>query len=452
MIAATAVVGGTGVPVAAAGGLAAADRAVTPPSRVSTRGVERSTLDSRLRVVTETMPDVRSVAVAFWVDVGSRDEPAALSGATHFLEHLLFKGTPSRTAVEIAEAVESVGGEMNAFTSREYTAYYIRIVDECLGLALDVLSDILWSPALRPAEVDSERQVILEEIRMRDDTPDDLVHDVFSEALLPGPLGREVVGTPEIITGMARDDIAEYHAEHYVAGNVVVAVAGNATHQQIVDGVSARFAGRDGVAARTREPVSQPAERMRVIPRQTEQAHVVLGMRALPRDDDDRYALSVLNQALGGGMSSRLFQEIREKRGLAYSVYCYRQGYEETGMLAAYAGTAPTQAREVVKLLHTEFDRLVEDGGITDEELANAKGAIKGSQALSLESPAARMNRIGRLELTLGEVASVDEIISRVDAVTPDDLGRVIGRVLADQPRTLVAIGPFDEGETLSPG
>lgn len=418
-------------------------------NRTGGPGVERTTLDPGVRVVTETMPDVRSVAVGFWVDVGSRDEPDRMAGATHVLEHLLFKGTPTRSAQEIAESVESVGGEMNAFTTREYTAYYVRVVDDCLDLALDVLSDILWSPALRPDEIESERQVILEEIRMRDDTPDDLVHDLFAAALLPGPLGREVIGSPEVISAMGRDDIAAYHGEHYVGGNVVVAVAGNATHERVTEGVTSRFAGRGGVADRSRVKVTGDPTSLHVFPRQTEQAHVVIGLRALARDDDDRYALSVLNQGLGGGMSSRLFQEIREKRGLAYSVYSYRHGFEETGMLAAYVGTAPHQALDVVKLLHAEFDRLVEDGGLGDEELDRAKGAIKGSLALSNESPGARMNRIGRSEITLGEVPTVDDLIARVDAVGPADVARVVQRVFG-QERTLVAVGPFDDGETLA--
>ena len=409
-------------------------------------GIQRRTLEHGLRVVTETMPDVRSVAVGFWVDVGSRDEPDPLSGATHFLEHLLFKGTPRRTAQEIAEAVESVGGEMNAFTTHEYTAYYVRVLDECLDLALDILSDIVWSPALRPAEVDSERQVILEEIRMRDDTPEDLVHDLLGGAMYPGhPLGREVLGTPKTIEAAQRDEIAAYHAERYLAGNIVVAAAGNLSHDDVVDGVAARFAGKPGRRDNGREPVSGSPKPLEVISRPTEQAHVMMAVPALSRHDPDRYALSVLNQALGGGISSRLFQEIREKRGLAYSVYSYRSLFEETGYLATYVGTAPSQARQVVDLVGEQFDRLVRDGGITTAELERAKGSLRGGMALSQESPNARMHRIGRAELTLGEVPSVDELVARVEAVTADDVARVVERVLADAPRTIAAVGPFDD-------
>jgi predicted Zn-dependent peptidase len=409
-------------------------------------GPEKTVLDSGLRVVTEAMPHMRSVAVGFWVDVGSRDEPDALSGATHFLEHLLFKGTAERTAQEIAEAVEAVGGEMNAFTAHEYTAYYIRVVDESLDLALDILSDILWRPALRPDEVETEREVILEEIRMRDDNPEELVHDLFGTVMFPAStLGREVTGTPETIAAMSRDGIAGYHDRHYAAGSVVVAAAGNVDHARLSEGVDRRFAGRPGGVERPRSPVETEAESRLVHNRPVEQAHVCLGVRGFSRDDPDRYALSVLNQALGGGMASRLFQEVREKRGLAYSVYSWRQGYQDTGVFGAYAGTAPHQARDVVKIMHDELDRLVADGGLPDDEVERAKGAIRGGMALSFESAGARMNRIGRAEIGLGEVPSVDDVLAYVEAVTPDDVTRVVQRTLVDANRTLAVVGPFDE-------
>ncbi len=393
------------------------------------------------------MPSVRSVAIGFWADVGSRDELDEIAGATHFLEHLLFKGTDTRSAREIAEGIEGRGGDMNAFTARECTSYFVRVVDDELELALDVLSDIVWAPALRADELEAERQVILEEIRMRDDTPDDLVHDVFARALFSGPLGRDVIGDPETVASMTRDDVAAYHHDRYVAENIVVAVSGNVEHPVVVDGVDRRFAGRSETAPPSRVLSEGPAETVSVLRRSTEQAHVIVGVPALARDDDDRYALTVLNQALGGGMSSRLFQEIREKRGLAYSVYSYRQSYQETGLFGAYAGTAPHQAHDVVKLIDGEFDRIVADRGLGDDELDRAKNAIKGGLALSLESPAARMNRIGRSEISLGEVLTIDELIEKVDAVTPDDITRVVDRVLVDTPRTITAVGPFEEGE-----
>jgi predicted Zn-dependent peptidase len=390
------------------------------------------------------MPELRSAAVGFWVGSGSRDESPQLRGASHFLEHLLFKGTEDRSARSIAEAVESVGGEMNAFTTQEYTAFYVRVPDDHLRLAMEVLSDITWNPAFRVDEVESERQVILEEIRMRDDTPDDLVHELFGEALFPGhPLGLEVLGSHESIEAMAADGIARYHHAHYKPGNVVVAAAGNLGHEDVV-----RLAEKGLPTAAGPRPERligglRHPETVRVLRRATEQAHIVLGVRALSRVDPDRWALSVLNQALGGGMSSRLFQEIRERRGLAYSVFSYRTGFEETGALAVYAGTSPSHAHEVLAVLHGELDRLAADG-LDEAELAAAKGHLKGSMALGLESSSSRMHRVGRTELVLDEVPTLDELVAQIDAVTIDDVARVIRRVVIDEPRVLAVVGPFD--------
>ena len=407
--------------------------------------VGRTRLDNGIRVVTEAMPELRSVAVGFWAGTGSRDEPEVLAGASHFLEHLLFKGTPTRSAQDIAEAVEAVGGEMNAFTTKEYTAYYIRILDESLELALELLSDVVWSPAFRPDEVDCERQVILEEIRMHEDTPDELVHSLFAEALFPDlTIGREVLGKDETIEAMARDDIAGFHSEHYKSGNIVVAAAGNVSHDEVVEAVASRFAGSRGERERRELSDYRPVGAVRVLTRPTEQAHLVLGMTGLSRSDPDRYALSVLNHVIGGGMSSRLFQEVRERRGLAYSVYSYRAAFEDTGMFAVYAGTAPSRAKAVLDIVNGELDRLVEERRVDPGELERAKGHFKGQLALSLEGSSARMERLGRSELTSGEVLGVDELVARIDAVTPDDVARVIDRVLAGAPRVLAAVGPLD--------
>ena len=409
-------------------------------------GIRRTRLDSGLRVVTEHLPGLRSAAVGFWVGTGSRDEPETIAGASHFLEHLLFKGSATRHAADIAEAVESCGGDMNAFTGQEVTAYYVRVPDRHLDLALDILSDIVWSPALRTEEVESERQVILEEIRMRDDTPDDLVHDVFSGALFPEhPLGREVSGSQETITAVTREQIAEYHANHYRPSNIVVAVAGNVDHDHVVKAVDAAVAVSAGERPQRVNGADggSPDEFVRV-DRPLEQSHVVLGARALRRDDPDRFALAVVDQVLGGGMSSRLFQEVREKRGLAYSVFSYRSAFEETGALAVYCATAPERVEETLSVVRGELDRLVADGGISERELAGAKGHLTGSLALSLESSSSRMHRIGRAELTMGEVPSLDWVVEQVEAVTADDVGRVIERVLGGGDRTLALVGPPD--------
>jgi predicted Zn-dependent peptidase len=409
--------------------------------------IERTRLPTGLRVLTESMPELRSVAIGFWVGTGAVDEPDELLGASHFLEHLLFKGTETRSASEIAHAIESVGGDMNAFTTQEYTAFYVRVPDDHLEVAADMLSSVVWSPAFRTDEVDSERQVILEEIRMRDDTPDDIVHELFAEALYPKhPLGRSVLGTRDTITAASRDAIAEYHARHYRPSNVVVAAAGNLEHQHVVELITAGVGAEDGARPPRIDPSFAPPELVVSERRPTEQAHLVLGVRALARDDPDRYALSVVNQAFGGGMSSRLFQEVREKRGLAYSVYSYRVAFDGTGAIGIYTGTSPERAHETLAVVRGELDRLVADG-LPEHELAAAKGHLKGSTALALETSSSRMHRLGRSELTTDEVPSVDALVAEIEAITVEDANRVIQRVFAGTPRVLACVGPFDPDE-----
>ncbi|HEX7275751.1 MAG TPA: pitrilysin family protein, partial [Acidimicrobiales bacterium] len=294
-------------------------------------------LDNGLQVVTEAMPDSHSVTLGFWVDAGSRDETPVEAGASHFLEHLLFKGTDTRSAKDIAESIEAVGGDMNAFTTKEYTAYYTRLLDEDVELGLDILCDIMDSPAFRGEEVDAERQVILEEINMNEDEPSDLVHELFHQTLYPDhPLGREVLGERSTITAMTPEQIRSYFDTRYRPPKMVLAAAGNVDHDTVAAGVARRFGGRPGDAPARVVPGLAPARRVGVVRRSTEQAHIIVGMRSITRDDDDRYALAVLNQVVGGGMSSRLFQEVREKRGLVYSVYSYRAAYLETGAFAIY--------------------------------------------------------------------------------------------------------------------
>ncbi|MBV9039418.1 MAG: insulinase family protein [Acidimicrobiia bacterium] len=406
--------------------------------------IHGSTLGNGIRLVTERMPDVRSVALGFWVDVGSRDESPEMAGVSHFLEHLLFKGTEQRSARQIAEAIEAVGGEMNAFTTKEYTAFYTRLLDDDIDLGLDILCDILTVPAFRPDEVESERQVILEEILMHEDEPSELVHDLFTEALFPDhPLGREVLGSAETISALNRDAIAGHFLAHYRPPNLVLAAAGNLHHDELVAGLEQRMSPVPGRRP-IREGPDLAAPRTQVVDtRPTEQANVIVGMRGLSRGDEDRFAFSVLNQILGGGMSSRLFQEIREQRGLVYSVYSYRSAYLESGALAVYAGTAPSRTPEVLQLIGEELDRMLQDG-VTDYELALAKGHLKGSLALALEDSGSRMNRIGRSELVHGEVLTVSDLVARTDAVTRDDVQRVAERVLGNE-RIVALVGPFEE-------
>jgi predicted Zn-dependent peptidase len=392
------------------------------------------------------MPDVRSVSMGYWVGIGSRDEAPERSGASHFLEHLLFKGSQQRSAQEIAEAVDEVGGDLNAFTTREYTAFEVRLLAEHLDLGLGILGEIMWRPSFRPEEVEAERSVILEEILMSHDEPEDLVHDLFGEALFPDhPVGRSILGDEASIVAMDRDGIADFHGRHYRPPQVVVAAAGALEHDAVVEAVAAACPDTTGGDPPPRTPPPAGVDARRVVKRRTEQAHLILGVRTPGTLDDDRYALELVTQALGGGISSRLFQEVREKRGLAYSVYSYRFAISDAGALAVYAGTAPKNARQVLDLFHEAFDRLAADG-LTERELAIAKGQVKGSTVLGLEDSGARAGRIGRSQLVHGRVTPIDDVLDRIESVTLDDVGRVVQRLGAEE-RALAAIGPFGKAD-----
>ena len=410
-------------------------------------GVECSTLPSGARVVTEHIPAVRSATVGFWIGTGSRHERANVAGASHFLEHLLFKGTRRRSARDIAEALEAVGGEMNAFTAKEYTCFYARCLGRDLPLAIDVLGDMMTSARIRSADVDAERDVVLEEIRMHLDTPDDLVHSVFSAAVLDGhPLGREVLGDEATITSMRRDQVHRWYRRQYVPNNVVVAIAGDVEHARAVELVAQALDGWEGAAPSTptaRRPAAS-AERLVVRPRPTEQTHLVLGGLGLARGDERRHAAHVLDQALGGGMASRLFQEIRERRGLAYSVFSYLSLHAEGGVFGIYAGTAPERAATVLDVLSDELARAT-DQGFGDAELARARGALTGALVLSLEDTASRMSRLGKSLITGTPLLELDELIARIDAVTVADVAEVASELLQG-PRTLAVVGPVEEG------
>jgi predicted Zn-dependent peptidase len=404
-----------------------------------------------MRLVTEQMPWVRSVTLGIWVTAGSRDEPPRIAGASHFLEHLLFKGTSTRTARDIAEAFDVVGGDLNAFTAKEHTAFYARVLDRDLPMAVEYLCDMLQHSTIRAADLDAERTVILEEINMHEDAPDELVHDVFMERLWPGdPLGRPVLGTAETISAMSRDQVRRFWKKHYVPGNFVVSAAGNLDHDEL-EGLVTSFmdtetpaAGR-GTMIQDPERPSEPARGANVRRRDTEQAHICLGTAGLSRADPRRFAFGVVNDAIGGGMSSRLFQEIREKRGLVYSVFSYHSMFAHTGAFVVYAGTAPSRAREVIDLIVGELDEVAEKG-LTEEELERAKSHMRGSLVLSVEDTSARMNRLGKSEIAHGEVITLDEVLDRIDAVTADDARAVAEEVLT-RPRSLTVIGPFDDND-----
>jgi predicted Zn-dependent peptidase len=413
--------------------------------------IARTEFTSGLRVLTERMPGVRSVALGFWVLAGSRDEPPKISGSSHFLEHLLFKGTRQRTARDIAEAFDSVGGDVNAFTAKEYTCFYSRVRDRDLPMAVDHLSDMLQNSLIRTQDVDAERQVILEEINMHEDTPDDAIHDVFNEVLWPDhPLGRPILGTVGSIRDATPPQIRRFYRKHYVPGNLVVVAAGNVRHDDLVEQIREHMETGDvrseGPAAwNLREIGAPPAPsgRTEIRRRKTEQAHIVLGTNGLSRNDPDRFALGIVNVAVGGGMSSRLFQEVRERRGLAYSVYSYHTMFVDAGLFAAYAGTTPARAKEVLAILREQLQD-VADGGLTEEEFERAKGHTKGSLVLSLDDPAGRMSRLGKSEISHGEILTVNDMLKRIDAVSYDEARTVAKRILS-QPMSLAVIGPFSK-------
>ncbi|WP_261575146.1 M16 family metallopeptidase [Frankia gtarii] len=411
--------------------------------------VLRTVLPGGLRVITEHVPGVRSAAIGVWVGVGSRDETPVTAGCSHYLEHLLFKGTPSRDALTISASVEAVGGDLNAFTGKEYTCYYARVLDSDLEMAIGVVADMVTNSLVTADDVEAERGVILEEIAMHEDDPGDVVHDVFAEAMLgASALGRPVLGTIESIEGLGRETIADYYRSRYVPPAMVVSIAGNLEHDRVLALVAEAFGDHLTSAAEPSEVRAgsydyPPAPGIVVSERPTEQANLVLGTVGLSRHDPRRFALGVLSTALGGGMSSRLFQEIREKRGLAYSVYSFASHFADAGLFGVYAGCAPKRADEVLAIARDEV-RSIAERGIGAEELDRARGQSHGSLVLGLEDTGSRMSRLGKSELVHGELLSVDEIIARVNAVTLDDVAG-IAATLVEQPWALGVIGPFDD-------
>ncbi len=429
-----------------------------PLARASTRSlpeatggglITRTTLPGGLRVVTEAMPGVRSASVGVWVPVGARDESPSLAGTSHFLEHLLFKGTGTRTARDIANAMDTVGGEFNAFTEKEHTCYYATVLDRDLPLAIDIVADVVLDATVTAQDVDVERGVVLEEIAMRDDDPGDLVHDEFGAALFGDvPLGRPILGTEESVGALSRRQVHGYYRRHYTADAMVVSVAGNVEHAEVVRLVRGAFRDRLDPALGPRAPRpgaapagAPPARPVAVVPDDTEQANIVLGCHGMSRHDERRYALGVLSSALGGGMSSRLFQRVREERGLAYSVYSFSNGYADAGQFGVYAGCQPGKADEVLSLMLGELAD-VAAGNLGDDEVERGKGQMRGAIVLGLEDAGSRMTRIGKNEIVYGHVLGVDEVIARVDAVTTAQLADVAAEVLS-RPRCLTVVGPF---------
>jgi predicted Zn-dependent peptidase len=386
---------------------------------VSTAQARLTTLDSGVRVVTEAMPSVRSIALGFWVRTGSRDEGHEQAGISHFLEHLLFKGTDRFSSREIDEAFDSMGAEVNAGTGKETTSVFSRFLDGHLERAFDVLQDMVLRPAY--PDIESERQVVIEEIAMYEDEPQDKVHDVLAEAVFGDhPLGRPIIGRAEVVSSVPVPEIATWHDGRYVAGNMVVAAAGNVEHDRIVELVESAVGGaRPGPPPAASPDGVVPA--LRFHRKDTEQYHLCLGGPGIPRGDDRRFALRVLDTILGGATSSRLFQEVREKRGLAYAVYSYVSHYADSGQVAVYVGTRPDNVAEAIDVIGSELRRLQEDG-VSDEELERARENVKGRTVLSMESTLTRMNRLGSSVLMGVPLMTVDELLAAFDAVTKEDV------------------------------
>ena len=412
-----------------------------------TSRVRRTVLPSGLRIVTEQQAGVRSATIGVWVGVGSRDESPTLHGCSHFLEHLLFKGTAERSALDISVQLDAVGGEFNAFTAKEYTCFHARVLDEDLPLAVDVLGDMITSSLLTPEDVEAERDVILDEIAMHDDDPDDVVHNLFAaQAWGDSPLGRPIAGTEESIAALTRAQIVRFYRRHYTPANVVISAAGNIDHTTLVRQVRTAFARNDWLAGEATPTPPRHGPRKRVRPgelsttRPFEQVNVVLGMEGLVRDDERRFALGVLNTALGGGTSSRLFQEVRERRGLAYSVFSFASQHADSGLVGVSVGCLPSKLDDVLSVVREELAK-VAASGISAEELSRGKGQLRGGLVLGLEDSASRMSRLGKAELVHDELLSIDEVIARIDAVTLEEVREVAADIFS-RPEVLAIVGP----------
>ncbi len=404
----------------------------------------KALLSSGVPVLMEPSSNLRSASIGFWVRAGSTDEPKSIMGISHLIEHLLFKGTKKRGAKEISDRFESLGAEVNAFTSKEHTCYYARVMDENLLEVIDLFSEMLHEPAFRPEDIASEKEVVLEEIHHYEDAPDELIHDIFAETLWDGhPYGQSILGSKETVSSLGKEDIEGYFREHYSFEKALITVAGSFNQKKLPSSLDDRFK----LSAARPKAIITPKLKvdggLKVVEKDTEQAHICLGFEGLKGGDSDRFALNILDGILGGGMSSRLFQKIREERGLAYAVYSYHSFYKSSGSFVVYVGTRPSNLNEVVSLIDDEIASILKCG-VDDQELQRVKSQMKGRLVLSMESTSSRMSSLGRSHLVHGEVLSIDELIAKVDAVEASDINRVCSRVFDPSKRTLTLIGPID--------
>jgi predicted Zn-dependent peptidase len=407
----------------------------------------KDTLSNGIRVVSETLPKSRSVSIGVWVKVGSRHEAPEIGGVSHFIEHMFFKGTEKRTAKDIAIAMDSLGGEMNAFTSQETTTYYAKVVDEHLPVVIEILADILLGAKFDPVEMEKERKVILEEIKGVEDTPDDYIHELFTGTVWPdNSLGRPILGTRETIKSLKHTDILSYINGYYSPREIVISVAGNFEHGKLIELLNRHFGSlaRNAVAKKEAIPVFNRA--VTVKKKQLEQVQLCMGCKGLYYTHEDRFVISALNTVLGNSMSSRLFQEIREQNALAYSIYSYVTSYRDTGLLTIYAGADPSNAIEVVRLVMKELKK-IKDEGITSAEEQRVKNQIKGSLILSLESSSSHMSRIARQEIYFGKYMSMDDIIKGVEKVTRDEVQQLARQLFTPENISLTILGPLTKAD-----
>ena len=413
--------------------------------------IVREVFDNGVRLITERMDHLRSVSVGVWLTRGSRDEPLEQSGIAHFIEHMLFKGTGTRSAEDIAQAIDSVGGHLDAFTSKEYAGYYIKVLDEHLPKAVDLLSDIVRRPRFAPDDIEKEKKVILEEIKMVEDTPDDLVHEILTERYWRGhPLGRPILGVPATVEALSEKALTSYFAETYVASNFIVSAAGNLDHDRLSALIGEAFGGvpKSGPSVNGSGPADSGGVTIRE--KDLEQSHIAIASPAFPQSHDDRFAAYVLNTVFGGSMSSRLFQNIREKRGLAYAVFSGLTAYRDAGMLTVYAGCAAENVGEVIDLVVEEM-RGMKREAITGAELRRSKDHLKGSLMLSLESTSSRMTHLARQDIYFDRHDTLDETLARIEAVTAEDVQRVAARHFSSGSLGVTVLGPDTEGLSLPP-
>ena len=408
---------------------------------MSNSPIVRDVLDNGLRILTERMTHVRSISIGVWLTRGSRHETAERGGIAHFVEHMLFKGTATRSAEDIAQAIDSIGGQLDAFTAKEYASYYIKVLDEHLPLALDVLSDIVLNPAFSPDDVEREKKVVVEEIKMVEDTPDDLVHELFTQAFWENhPLGRPILGTRETVESLDASLLRDYFTNAYTPGNLIVSAVGNLDHEQVRRLVEEKFGGLTSVGRPSGEEAPQVVPKILIRNKELEQSHLCLGTSSYPQNHDDRYSSYVLNTLLGGSMSSRLFQNVREKRGLAYAVFSGLSAYRDAGSFTIYAGCSNEAVGEVLDLVVEEL-RGVRQTPVPEAELRRAKDHLKGSLMLSLENTASRMSHLARQEIYFDRQFGLDETLDGIERVTPGDVQRVAGELFQDGALAATVLG-----------